>query len=267
MPTSKKVTTPKKQEIKKVVKKTELKTSRVASAPSKNIVRAEPALPAGRSRTTLSIPVYSILGKEAGTMKLPEEIFGAKVSKTLLTQALRVYMANQKQHTSSTKTRGQVAGTTAKAYRQKGTGRARHGAKTAPLFVGGGVAFGPKPKVVKLDLPKKMKKAALLSALSDKAATGKVVGLSGIEKASGKTKEMSNFVNSLQFLANSKKKRASLLIVTGEKNKNAENATKNLSNVDVVVYNQINVYEVVRHQALVLTKEAVEKLGRVESIE
>src|SRR3989344_1873864 len=102
-------------------------------------------------------------------MALPKEIFGQEVNTKLLAQAMRVYMTNLKKFTASTKTRGEVRGSTAKIYRQKGTGRARHGAITAPIFVGGGIVFGPKPRKVVLDLPKKMKKAALLAALSDKA--------------------------------------------------------------------------------------------------
>src|SRR3989344_3133463 len=116
----------------------------------------------------MTVPVYSLVGKETGTLKLPKEIFGVKVNKQLLAQALRVYMTNQKNMTASTKTRGEIKMTTAKWFKQKGTGRARHGAKSAPIFVGGGVAFGPRPRNVRLALPQKMKKAALLSAISVK---------------------------------------------------------------------------------------------------
>ena len=136
-------------------------TSRLASTRSKNkvIVRA-------KSRTTaLSVPVYSLLGRAAGTMILPKEIFGKVVNKKLLAQAVRVYMTNQKNMTASTKTRGEVRGSTAKIQRQKGTGKARHGSIRAPIFVGGGVVFGPRTRQVRLELPQKMRKAALLSAL------------------------------------------------------------------------------------------------------
>lgn len=206
----------------------------------------------------LSVPVYSLLGKEDGTLALPKEIFAAKVSKSLLAQAVRVYITNQKSLYGSTKTRGEVEGSTAKIYRQKGTGRARHGAIRAPIFVGGGIVFGPKPRRVRLTLPKKMKKAALLSALSEKAADRKIIGLSGLEKSSGKTKEMFGLLGKIAG------KSKSSLIVTGEKQDNVVRAISNISGVDVLSANLINAYEILKHELLFITKEAVEKLNKKE---
>ncbi len=189
-------------------------TSRVAVAPSKNIVRA-------KSRTTsLSVPVYTLSGKASGTMSLPKDVFGAKVNQTLLAQAARVYSANEARLPGSTKKRGEVHGTTAKMYKQKGTGRARHGAKT------------------------------------------------GLDKATGKTKEVAKLVNSLWSIVNSQDKKTlnykpstiSFLIVTGEKLENFSRAARNIHGVSVVPVNLINAYEVLRHQVLLLTKEGVEKL-------
>ena len=189
-------------------------------------------------------------------LALPKEIFAAKVSKSLLAQAVRVYATNQKSLLASTKTRGEVEGSTAKIYRQKGTGRARHGAIRAPIFVGGGITFGPKPRKIRLDLPKKMKKAALFSALSVKAADKKVLGLSGLDKASGKTKEMAKLIEKL--------KAKSLLIVTGEKQDNVVRAIRNIPGADVLPVSLINAYEIVKHELLFVTKEAVEKLNKKE---
>ncbi|OGE64724.1 50S ribosomal protein L4 [Candidatus Daviesbacteria bacterium RIFCSPLOWO2_02_FULL_36_7] len=202
------------------------------------------------------MPVYSLAGKETGVLALPKEIFAAKVSKSLLAQAVRVYATNQKSLLASTKTRGEVEGSTAKIYRQKGTGRARHGAIRAPIFVGGGITFGPKPRKIRLDLPKKMKKAALFSALSVKAADKKVLGLSGLDKASGKTKEMAKLIEKL--------KAKSLLIVTGEKQDNVVRAIRNIPGADVLPVSLINAYEIVKHELLFVTKEAVEKLNKKE---
>src|SRR3989344_8900364 len=126
----------------------------------------------------LSAPVYSLSGRASGTLSLPKEIFGKEVNKKLLAQALRVYSTNQKIFTGSTKTRGEVEGSTAKIFRQKGTGRARHGSIRAPIFVGGGIVFGPRPRKVRLELPQRMKKAALLSAFSAKTADKQLMGLS-----------------------------------------------------------------------------------------
>ena len=208
-------------------------------------------------KSTLSVPVYSLAGRAGGTMNLPKEIFGAKVNRKLLSQMARIYLNNQKSMPGSTKTRGQVEGSSAKIYNQKGTGRARHGSIRANLFVGGGIVFGPKPRKIILDLPKKMKKSALISALSDKAAEKRAVGLSGLEKASGKTKEIAKLVNYVLGVMGQGK---SVLIVTGEKQDNVVRAARNIPGVDVLFVDMINAYEVLKHDLLVITKEAVEKL-------
>lgn len=212
------------------------------------------------SQKSKSVPVYSLAGRASGTLALPKEIFGQEVNKKLLAQAMRVYMTNQKSLFASTKTRGEVEGSTAKIYRQKGTGRARHGSVRAPIFVGGGITFGPKPRKVRLELPQRMKKAALLSALSVKAADKQLIGLSGLEKASGKTKEMIGLLGKIA----GKRKIGSSLIVTGEKKDNVVRAVRNIPGIDVLPVNLINAYEVVKHDLLLLTKEAVEKLSKKE---
>ena len=200
----------------------------------------------------LSIPVYSLTGRAVGTMVLPKEIFGQKVNKKLLAQALRVYSTNQKTLPGSTKGRGEVEGSTAKIYRQKGTGRARHGSVRAPIFVGGGIVFGPKPRKVRLDLPQRMKKAALLSALSSKASDQEILGLTGLEKATGKTKEMANLLEKLKL--------KSAFLVTGGKIDNVVRAVKNISGVSVSPVNQLNAYDILRHRILIISKEAIAKL-------
>lgn len=202
----------------------------------------------------LSIPVYSLAGRASGTLALPKEVFGAKVNEKLLAQALRVYMTNLKTFTASTKTRGEVRGSTAKIYRQKGTGRARHGAIRAPIFVGGGIVFGPKPRKVRLTLPKKMKKAALFSALSSKMADKSIVAVSGLEKATGKTKQMVALMDKL--------KTKNALIVTGDKVDNVLRGVRNIPGVNVLTANLVNAYEILKHDMLMLTKDAVERLKK-----
>lgn len=205
-------------------------------------------------KSALSIPVYSLVGKETGVLSLPKEIFANKISKSLLAQAVRVYATNQKSLLASTKTRGEVEGSTAKIYRQKGTGRARHGAIRAPIFVGGGITFGPKPRKIRLDLPRKMKKAALFSAMSAKVVDKKVLGLQGLEKASGKTKEI------FEMLGKIAGKSKSFLIVTGDKQDNIVRAIRNIPGADVLPVSLINAYEILKHEFLFITKEAVERL-------
>ena len=224
------------------------------------------------SKVSLSIPVYSLVGRAAGTLALPKEIFGAEVNKSLLSQSMRVYMTNQKTLPGFTKTRGEVQGSTAKIYRQKGTGRARHGSVRAPIFVGGGIVFGPKPRKVRLELPQRMKKAALISALSAKAKEKQILGISGIEKASGKTKEIAKLMSSVvsrQSLASrsgleKKQKNINALIVIPEKMDNVAKGTRNIPGVDAMQVNQINAYEVLRHELLLVTKEAVAVMNRKE---
>lgn len=205
-------------------------------------------------RASLSIPVYSLTGRASGTLSLPKEIFGSKINKKLLSQAVRVYATNQKHLLAHTKTRGEVKGSTAKIYRQKGTGRARHGAIRAPIFVGGGIVFGPQSRKVRLDFPKRMKKAALISALSSKMADKGILGISGIDKASGKTKEIAKLLQKLAV--------KNALIVTSEQQDNVVRAVRNIPAAEVLPVNLINAYEILKHEVILLTKDALERLKK-----
>src|SRR3990167_10202960 len=212
-------------------------TSRIASAPSKNI--------SGRTLDT------SIVRAKPRTADL----------------SVPVYSSSQKSLFGSTKTRGEVEGSTAKIFRQKGTGRARHGSVRAPIFVGGGIVFGPTPRKVRLELPQRMKKAALFSALSAKTGDKQIRGLSGLEKASGKTKEMAKLmyqVSSSMYQGEEKKnkKMVSALIITSEKMDNIVKSVRNIPGTYVLPVNLINAYEIVKHNLLLITKEAVEKLTK-----
>lgn len=198
------------------------------------------------------VPVFSLAGTKSGNLSLPKQLFGAKVNQALLSQALRVYMTNQKTHFAHTKTRSEVKGSTRKIWPQKGTGRARHGARTAPIFIGGGIALGPKFRKVVLDLPDKMKKAALVSALSEKFTGNEVVGLIGLEKATGKTKQASLLIKGLA--------KQSVLILTGTRLANVAQAVRNLPKVNLLTAGELNAFEVIKHQTLMITREAVEKL-------
>lgn len=226
---------------------------------TKSIKAEKPVKKVAKKTSGFSVPVYSMSGKALGTYDLPKDVFGSLVSKQLLSQALRVYMTNQKVFTGSTKTRGEVKGTTAKAWKQKGTGRARHGARTAPIFVGGGIVFGPHPRKVTLDLPKKMKKAALRSALSEKKANNQVMGVSGLEGVSGKTKQMVGLLSKLKI--------KSALIVTNGQLDNVYRATRNIPGIDVLPVNMVNAYEVLRHEFLILSKDTADKfIGEAKNL-
>jgi large subunit ribosomal protein L4 len=240
------------------VKKEEVKTAKpkavkVAKAP----VETKATAPKVEKKSGgLSVPVYSLTGKTVATsFTLPEELFGGEVNLALLSQAIRVYTNNQKAHFGNTKTRGEMSYSTKKIYKQKGTGGARHGSKSAPIFVHtGGVALGPKYRKIALDLPKKMKDQALLSSLSQKAKTDQILAVEGLEKASGKTKEMAAFVKGIN--------KKTVLLVTGVNSPMAVRSARNISNITTISASLVNAYEVVKHQSLVLTKDAVEELQK-----
>lgn len=201
--------------------------------------------------SAFSVTTYSLLGKEAGSLELPKDIFEGEVNRALLSQAIRVYTNNEKGHYSNTKTRGEVTGSTRKIYKQKGTGRARHGSIMAPIFVGGGIALGPKSRIVNMELPKKMKKAALVAALREKFTAKELNGLE-IGKITGKTKEVAGFLKGVS------KKTA--LVVVDEVHEMIQRSTSNVKGLSVMTVSEINVFEVIKHQSIFMTKEAVAKL-------
>lgn len=237
--------------------------TKVKKEPVKKTTKEVSAKVATPKSNGLSVPVFSLAGRATGNLTLPKEIFGGKVNEKLLSQAMRVYITNKKILTGSTKGRGEVVGSTAKIYNQKGTGRARHGAITAPIFVGGGIVFGPHPRKVELVLPKKMKKAALLSAFSAKIADKKAFVINGLEKAVGKTAEMAQVLSDIS----GQKKIPTTLILTLEKMDNVIRAVKNIRGVTALSINFVNAYEVLKHEMLILTKDAVEKLTQVPAKE
>ncbi len=212
--------------------------------------------PAAPKATGLNVPVYSLAGKEAGTLELPEEMFGAPVNQQILKQALRVYMTNKKGHHGNTKTRGEVTGSTRKIGNQKGSGNARHGSIKAPIFIGGGIALGPRTRTVRLELPKKMKKAALISAFSAKAAEGSIMAVDGLDKAAGKTKEMVAFLKAVN--------KKSALFITATKKDEVVRSVRNIQGSDVTFASQVNALDIISHQTVFISKDAVSRLGKVE---
>lgn len=224
-----------------------------ASRPS---LKASAAKIKSARRSSLSTSVYNTKGKVVGKVTLPAEIFGAKINDKLMSQAVRVYLANQRQGTSKTKSRGEVNLTTAKIYRQKGTGRARHGAKSAPIFVGGGVAFGPKPRDFSLKLPKKMRRLSLFSALSSKLKDNEIKVLSGFEKMEPKTKIMATAIKNLD----SKNKK--ILLVVPQSLVNIQRAARNIEGVKISPAEMLNTYEVLDTQAILILKDSIGVLSK-----
>ncbi len=232
---------------KSVTKKIEVKTAKPVVKNAE--VKAAPV--------SLKVTVVGVDGSSKGTITLPTDIFGAKPNKTLIAQAVRVYLANQRQGNASTKTRNEVVGSTRKIYRQKGTGRARHGALKAPIFVGGGIAHGPRPHSFTMDFPKKMKKAALISALSDKAQAGSVKVIDG--EFTGKTKEMATLITKMDL--GSRGKANKVLLVVDNKGM-ATRAGKNIGGLEIESAMTVSTYGVFVSRNVVILKNAVEELSK-----
>ncbi|MEK7551422.1 MAG: 50S ribosomal protein L4 [Patescibacteria group bacterium] len=232
---------------KPVVKKTAVKVVK------KEVLKELP------KETGLKLSVYNTLGKSTETLTLPKEIFGVEINKNLMTQAVRVYLANQRRGTVKTKSRGEVNISTRKIYRQKGTGRARHGAASAPIFVGGGVAFGPRQRDYSMKLSQKMKQRALFSSLTSKVKDGEIMLVSGLAKLEPKTKNMVSLLQKLQL----KGKKNGVLLVTPRPTKDFDSvvkATRNIEGVSVTASNLLNTYEVLRARKILLMKESVDAL-------
>lgn len=209
----------------------------------------------------LTIEVYSASGRKTGSMELPKEIFGGSINNALMAQAVRVYLANQRLGTASTKTRGEVQGSSRKIYRQKGTGRARHGSIRAPIFVKGGLVFGPKPRDFSLKFPKKMRKAAVVSALSSKFKDGEMKVFSGLDKIEPKTKTMAKLLQAV-ISKNSGK----LLLITSVNAKdglrNLYFAARNIKDLEILPVNMLNTYEILNNKEILFMKEAVDKVSK-----
>ena len=243
--------------------KVEKKSSTVVASKAKQSNTKKIATNSSSSRndevkSTLKIAMLDTEGKSAGLISLSEKVFGGKINKSLMAQAVRVYLANQRLGTAESKTRGQVEGSTRKIYRQKGTGRARHGGVRAPIFVKGGVAHGPHARDYSLSMPSKMKQAALISALSTQAKEGNIVVVAGLEKAGNKTK---GIALSLGKILSGKPNKT--LIVMPEVVESVYKSARNIEGVAVTQATQLNTYAVLGAKKVVFMKDAVEKVEKM----
>ena len=202
------------------------------------------------------VTMLNMAGAEAGTIELNDAIFGIEPSENAVHAVVVNYLANQRQGTQSTKTRGEVRGGGRKPFRQKGTGRHRQGSTTDPSQIGGGIAFGPKPRSYRYSVPKKLKRLALKSALSAKVLDNEIIVLDELKFDAPKTKEM---VKVLENIKAGKK----ALIVTAEKDENVVRSAANIPGVRTALVGTMNVYEIVNHTSFIVTKEAIEKIEEV----
>lgn len=196
------------------------------------------------------LPVRNQSGEQTGTVELDDAVFGMEPNAAVMHQVVTAQLAARRSGTHSTRTRAEVRGGGAKPWRQKGTGRARHGSIRSPQFRGGGVAAGPKPRDYTQRTPKKMKRLALWSALSDRAAEGKIVVVDGWDFATPRTKDALAALAALEVEGRS-------LLVLGDDDRNAWLSFRNLPDVHLLTARELNPYDVLCSDVVVFTAETL----------
>ena len=202
------------------------------------------------------VALYNVEGSQVGDVALSDSVFATEINETLMYEAVNMFLASQRRGTASSKERGEARGGGRKPWRQKGTGRARHGTIRSPLWVGGGVTFGPKPRDYSYKMPKKAKRKAIKSALSAKVKNGEIVVLEDLTMSAPKTKKIIELLENLKI--NNK-----AMIVTGKSDLNVYRSTRNIPGVSSALANNLNVYEILNHDYLVLTQDAVSVIEEV----
>ncbi len=204
-----------------------------------------------------SAKLYDFSGDYKGTVELPASLFDVEVNRWAMYEAVRQYLANRRSGSAKTKERGEVSYSNRKPYRQKGTGRARAGRRSSPIWRGGGVVFGPKVRDYRISIPKKVKRLALKSALADKGQSDSVVVVEGVAMEEPKTKRFAEF---LQASGLYDKK---VLFVTDVFNENVYKSVRNIPKVGFTLCRNINTYEVINAEVVMFTKEALNALEEV----
>ena len=202
-----------------------------------------------------NVTVYNMEGNEVGTMELNDAVFGVEINEHLVHLAVVRQLANKRQGTQKAKTRSEVSGGGRKPWRQKGTGHARQGSIRAPQWTGGGVVFAPVPRDYEVKMNKKERRAALKSALTSKVQDNKLVVVDSLALAEVKTKEMQ------RVLTNLKAEKA--LVITASDDKNIVLSARNIADVQTATVNTMNVYDAMKHNTVVVTKDAVASIEEV----
>lgn len=201
------------------------------------------------------VAVYNMSGQQVGEMELNDAVFGVEVNEHVLHSAVVQYLANQRQGTQSAKTRAEVRGGGRKPWRQKGTGRARQGSIRSPQWTGGGIVFAPKPRDYSFKLNKKVKRLAIKSALTSKVQGNKLIVLDELKLDAVKTKEMKKVLDNLKL--------NKALIVTNHDNKNVILSSRNIPNVKTTSSNTINVYDILKYDTFVVSKDVLQTIQEV----
>ncbi len=202
------------------------------------------------------VALYNTSGEQVGEIDLNDSVFGVPVHQSVLHDAVVAYLANQRQGTHDTKTRGEVRGGGRKPWRQKGTGRARHGSRRSPIWRGGGTIFGPHPRDYTIRLPKKVRRLAMKSALSSKVESGDIVVLDELKLDQPRTKEMVRILENLKVAEKA-------LVVTAAQDENVVKSARNIVGVKPTTAGFLNVYDLMAHRTLVITRDAVSRVEEV----
>jgi len=195
--------------------------------------------------------VKTFQGESRGTVSLSDALFGIRPNEHVVYETVKAYLANQRQGTHKVKGRAEVSGGGTKPWKQKGTGRARSGSNTSPLWVRGGSVFGPRPRDYRIEIPKKIRRLALRSTLSDRASESRVVVVEGFDLAEAKTRHVAGFLKSIDLAGKS-----CLIVVKGYDEKVAR-ASRNIPRLAVRTWRSLSAYDVVRAEWLVITSDAL----------
>ncbi len=201
----------------------------------------------------LEVPVYNTEGEQIDTLKVDQGVFGGEVNVALLKQAVVAYHANKRQGTAATKSRSMVDGSTRKLFKQKGTGNARRGARRTNVVRGGGVAFGKKPRSFRKDMPKKMRRAALNSAILAKLVGNDLLVLDGLKCEEPKTEKMAKVMKNLKI-------NRSCLLTLADRDQNIYLSSRNLPDITVRITEELNAFDVATRQKMVITSDAMKTL-------
>jgi large subunit ribosomal protein L4 len=203
------------------------------------------------------VAVYNIAGQQTGEIELNDTVFGVEVNETVVHQALVMQMASQRQGNAATKTRAMVRGGGRKPWKQKGTGRARAGTIRSPLWVGGGTVFGPHPRSYSFRMPRKARRLAIKSALTAKLQSGELLVLDSILFEQPKTKQV------VELLKNFGLEERKALLITGEADEIVEKSSRNIPGVKALTANGLNVFDLLHHDKLLITRDAVARIEEV----
>ncbi|QDR78810.1 50S ribosomal protein L4 [Sporomusa termitida] len=203
------------------------------------------------------VAVYDMTGAKTGEIELNDSVFGVEINEAVVHQVVVMQLASQRQGTHATKTRSMVRGGGRKPWKQKGTGRARAGSIRSPLWVGGGVAFGPHPRSYKFSMPRKVRRLAIKSALTAKVNDGGLLVVEDINFAAPKTKDV------VKFLGNFEASDNKALIITVDQNDNVVKSSRNIPGVKAINTMGLNVFDLLHHDKVLVTKDAVAKIEEV----